>query len=162
MASRHLVSRFLLTQGKRQYSSLQSSKLSLLSSLNSPITRTSLRFVQDDPIFHVEKPYHFSGPLEFAEESRRSNLSLKPQEVLVTDLRGHFNLATIDNNGFQLEYYRSKFLESLQQSKGLQSYMNETVSHIKELFDAQMVVCFDYRVRNATTLNTEISLSVIV
>ena len=115
-----------------------------------PVTNTSLRFFQDDDKFQSEKPYHFSGPLEAHEESRRTNLLLELREnIPIKDLRKCPSTPRLHRQGFQFESHPSRFTDALHEHKVLQSYMEDVAQLVKTLEKAHAVVCYDYRVRSA-------------
>ncbi|ERF72759.1 hypothetical protein EPUS_04812 [Endocarpon pusillum Z07020] len=117
-----------------------------------PVTTPSLRFFQDDEKFQSEKPYHFSGPLEAHEESRRTNLVLATREnVPIRDIRECVSRPRLHNHGFQFEHFPSSFMDGLHESNVFKSYIEEVAHFVKNMEKAEAVICYDYRFRKSTS-----------
>lgn len=130
----------------------EQSNMSLQDVPDLPITTSSLRFFQDDEKFQSEKPYHFSGPLEAHEESRRTNLVLATREnVPIRDIRECVSRPRLHKHGFQFEHFPTRFMDGLHESNVLKSYIEEVAHFVKNMEKAEAVICYDYRVRGALT-----------
>jgi hypothetical protein len=112
-----------------------------------PATLARFRFIKDSPLYQSEKPYHFSGPLDSTEESLRTNLTFEWHcNIPVKDIRKHATKVKLDVHGFQVLEHTSKFLDCVQETIALEAYMNESIDLLKAELNADVVICFDYRV----------------
>jgi hypothetical protein len=120
-----------------------------LPSRDLPETRSSLSYIKFSPKYETEKPYYYSGPLEPGEEGLRSNVEYETHDhIPICNLRGQEQHLSVEENGFELKclpfHADSNALKEGREE--LEAYINALSSWMKERFDAEIVLCYDYRV----------------
>ncbi|KAI9817881.1 MAG: hypothetical protein M1827_001000 [Pycnora praestabilis] len=94
-----------------------------------PHIQASLDFLADIPLYDYEKPYLALLPPQegFDPDSERTdNLEWETHsDITITDIRGNFNLYTIEECGFQVVHHASRDLD-LQSTDSLNAYKKET------------------------------------
>jgi hypothetical protein len=115
-----------------------------------PHARSCLEFVLDSPSYREEEPYEVLGYLPPEQEGLRSNMKWEPHDVLVYDLRKQFDTLSIDKNGFEFVSRPDLTVPDLTTEKGLEEYLLRGVDFIKERFNSEDVVLWNYNVRHAS------------
>lgn len=115
-----------------------------------PVVKTSLRFIRIEERHKIEKPFYFSGTLGREEEHLRSNYELEANDDISSfDLRNHEYLLKLEDNGFELQALPFDFnTHTLKGStEGVDGYISALSEWATQRFDAEAVLCYDYRVR---------------
>jgi hypothetical protein len=109
----------------------------------------SLFFIKDLALYDTEKPYQYGGPLEPSQEHLRTNIKVETvQRVPVHDLRQlSLTKFTLTQNSFQIMNQPSRYADRLKTEDVLQQYLEETTNLLKELLRAELVVCYNFKVR---------------
>ena len=128
------------------YSSF-SPKMAELTRLSVSSTLCSFQYLSKLEVYVDVKPYFFSGPLKSEHESMRTNLHYTEHEgIPVRDVRGSEDELNIDMHGFCSVRRESSIDLSEPDDTATVAYIRETCETIRELFNAEHVVCYDYRV----------------
>lgn len=123
------------------------------------VTRTTtgkISFLKQDPLYSQEKPYLVLLPpsqdVEIDRSIPRSNLLYEYHLVEIGDVRGHAEKYQIEECGFQY-FQHTTAVNSLPGLHGdgptredIDTYKDETEAVLKDLFQAEHVVCYDLRV----------------
>ena len=128
---------------------MRSAKSDGLSSLANtlPATAASFKYIRDSAAFQTEKPYFYQGPLEPSQEKFRTNIDFETYHVPVRDLRDIIPSLSLDLHGLQVLHRPSSFTSSLDTEEGLHNYLNETNDMIRRILQADIVICYDVKVR---------------
>jgi hypothetical protein len=111
--------------------------------------KADLSFLADLPKYETEKPYSILAsinapkPDDFPEGG--SNVDFDKLTVPIHDLRGSEDDFTIVKNGFQVVPHVSK-AEWARSWEGIASYKRETEAILTRMYNAEFVLCWDYRV----------------
>lgn len=119
-------------------------------------TTGKISFLKHDPLYSREKPYLvLLPPSQDAEIDRsipRSNLQYESHLVDIGDVRGHIDQYPIEECGFQYIQHKTG-VNSLLGLHGdgptredVDTYTVETEAVLKDFFQAEHVVCYDFRV----------------
>jgi hypothetical protein len=121
-------------------------KLSDLKDL--PSTSCTLSFIKAEKYESI-KPYFFSGPLPPDQETLRTNLEYtRRDDVSMLDLRGLEHVLDIQQHGFQFLKRPTAISTEKSEDEFIKSYMEETTLILKDQLNADIVLCYDYRVRS--------------
>ncbi len=126
----------------------ESSRLSSLDDLQE--SRASLFFIKDLDLYESEKPYRWAGPLTASQEHMRSNIVIEGREnIPVRDIRSKVEsgFLSLDQDGFQILSHRSKHTSFLNNGDNLMQYLQETADILKRILAAELVVCYNFKVR---------------
>ena len=113
-----------------------------------PSIRASLEFLADLSLYQHQKPFLVLLPANrnHAIEKRLDNLEWEThQDLLLVDIREHWNTLRLEECGFQAIYHKSLSLE-LDTAHALASYRAETETLLQKRFPSSFVKCYDLKV----------------
>ncbi|KAL8950294.1 MAG: hypothetical protein Q9222_003660 [Ikaeria aurantiellina] len=134
-----------------------------------PSVYATIEYLADIPLYHHEKPYLVlaSAQKELVADLRTNNLEWETHEnILLTDIREHWQSITIDRYGFQVVNHNSGFLD-FDTLPSLHKYQRETEELLRQQFPSSYVVCYDLknvnelRLRSKLRKNTDFQRSTI-
>jgi hypothetical protein len=115
-----------------------------------PDVESELHFLADIPRYKEEKPYNVilaaEAPLPTESELPLSNIEPEPHPVFIKDFRDHVQDMTVREHGFQLIGHTTKAGFD-RNWETIAAYRAETEAMLKKSFDADFVLCWDYKVR---------------
>jgi hypothetical protein len=116
--------------------------------------RASFSFFKHESKFESEKPYYVSGDLPEHLSAVRSNYGYEIcSNIPVEDIRDHEGDFRLEDYGFQVFRLPDHFkINQLEQEDRRLGYLDDLVSYITTLLAAEVVVCYDYRVRVPSSL----------
>ena len=107
----------------------------------------SFLFLSDLLLYQTTKPYFYSGELKPEHECQRTNLVYTEHDgIQVRDLRGFQHKLDLGFHGFCFLSCQSKVDLSIPNETTTLAYLRETCATIKDLLEAEKVVCYDYKV----------------
>jgi len=115
-----------------------------------PDIESELHFLADIPRYKEEKPYNVilaaETPLPTDSELPLSNIEPEARPVFIKDFRDHVQDMTVREHGFQLIHHTTKagFDRTLET---IATYRAETEAMLREAFDADFILCWDYKAR---------------
>ena len=121
-----------------------------------PAVRASLEFLADIPLYEYEKPYLVLLPAHDGSlaDTRMDNLEWETHgNMLLRDIREHWNSLTIERCGFQAIVHQSAFLH-FDSISNLDAYRKETESLLRKRFRSSHVVCYDLKVPSCYRANS--------
>lgn len=108
-----------------------------------PSRTTSLvQFFKAKPGHELEKPYALRVPVS-GESQLQSNFEGAWSQIMLTDVRDHEDLFSLDHDGFAWFRHACQ-VDVLDPSFEIHQYMREMSSFLCELFNAQEVFIYDY------------------
>jgi hypothetical protein len=106
----------------------------------------SLKFLERLPKYEHEKPFFASVAAEVGfQEDIHTNLNLKEIGVPITDIRPKIQTFKLQDCGFEVIPHESTNLD-FQTEQDTIAYTKETAAWLKRHFDAEHVVCWDFKV----------------
>ncbi|KAK6540581.1 hypothetical protein TWF694_009371 [Orbilia ellipsospora] len=122
--------------------SLHSTSPAPISKYNPFRTTSTIQFFQDREGSEHEKPYACRVPVT-SHSALQSNFHGKWQQIMLTDVRGHEDLFTLDKDGF--EWFQHKTERTVADGDlDVLVYMKEMARVIKERYKGSDVYIFDY------------------
>lgn len=110
-------------------------------------TKCELMFI-DGRRYRTVKPYYISRALEGLDDDMRTNLAYDcRRDVVAHDLRGLQDRLTLAEHGIKCFSYAEPLPLSLTDHDNLEQYMETIAETLKNELDAELVLCYDYRVR---------------
>ena len=113
-----------------------------------PPVHARLEYLADIPLYQYEKPYLVLLPAheEPVAGTRMDNLEWETHDnVILRDIREHWNSVTIERCGFQAIHHKSAFMR-FDSIPILDAYRGETESLLRKRFRSSHVVCYDLKV----------------
>ncbi|KAI9645370.1 hypothetical protein NHQ30_006107 [Ciborinia camelliae] len=108
-----------------------------------PFRTTSIvQFFKQNPGHEKEKPYACRVPVS-SESRLQSNFEGNWSQIMLTDVRGHEDLFTLDVDGFEWLQHISK-INVLESSFDVHLYMQEMSEFFRGQFHSQKVFIYDY------------------
>jgi hypothetical protein len=127
-------------------------------SLFQPFRTTSLvQFFKETPGHAEEKPYAFRVPVS-AESQLQSNFEGAWSQIMLTDVRGHEDLFSLDKDGFEWLDHSCR-VEVLTPSFDVHSYMQEMSDFLCQHLHAQEVFIYDYVRRSPNPIDRKAGFS---
>ena len=113
-----------------------------------PEKRISLKFLQNNPLFRVEKPFSIMLPSPLPNNAPKTNQEWEVHDVPIYDVRDHKSEFTMEKNCFTWIDEPSKALQiiDLDPEAFMGLYIQETVEFLEKTFQPDRIVCYDYRV----------------
>ena len=113
----------------------------------------SMSAIEDLPLYDIEKPFELWYPAE--PQFPRTNCKFVDHtNVPVKDARTSLDGLTLDTAGFQFVHHKSQSLPKAGHGgihggdAGLEAYLNETITLVRDHLEAETVLCYDWRVSN--------------
>ena len=103
-------------------------------------------FTKDRDIFANEQPYEVVGNLPPEQEEFRANTEYESCDIPVFDLRQEFDSLSLDVHGF--EYLKRPDLDGfdIRSENGMRDYLRAVVRFLKEHFQTDDVLVYNYNV----------------
>ncbi|CAN9197481.1 unnamed protein product [Alternaria alternata] len=105
-------------------------------------TTSIIQFYKERPGREAEKPYACRVPVSSASQSQ-SNFDGEWSQVVLTDVRGHEDLFTLDQDGFEWLQHKSG-IDVLSASFDVHAYMQEAKHMLRQTYNCKEVFIFDY------------------
>lgn len=113
-----------------------------------PTQKVTFKFLARDDRYRYEKPYRIMYPGPLPNDAPRSNLAWEVRDdILVRDVRGHEAEFKIDEVGFCWIHSPTKAENADDHDQTMKVHIEETIQLVREVFNPDRVVCYDYRVR---------------
>lgn len=120
---------------------------------NSPVTLADFSYIQKSHLYDVEKPYYYSGPLPEDQEHLRTNIGFTTHTDIPTyDIRGREGMTNLDTHGFEFRVVPTATNISepvVREDEIAGAYMEEVAAWLKDKTAAELVLCYNCRVRYA-------------
>ena len=110
---------------------------------SSQVTSTVLYLERTD-LWEEEKPYYIHG--HRPDNVPRDNYKISEHEVLFVNSRGHEDEFKIESSGFEWARLHQPSEEKLDTPLSIERYMKEISEFIKQYFDAEDVLPYEYQV----------------
>ncbi|KAI0379251.1 hypothetical protein F5Y04DRAFT_290464 [Hypomontagnella monticulosa] len=124
-------------------------------SFNLPTVEAKVEFIRDLPLYQSEKPYYVAGPLDPADEHLRTNARFEKKYVKFHDLRGHENMFSLKQHGFEFIVNSDASTGTLHNltEHNVEAYARDTVQLLKGLFGTDHCWCYSYKFRSSADFN---------
>ena len=111
--------------------------------------KASLKFLQWQPLYNVERPFQiFINIPEHVKDRRTTNLVFEDRQVMVKDIRGCADDYTLDEHGFMYRHHETGRINFEDRTTVENQYLPEVESLLRcEVPGVDRVFFFDWRVR---------------
>ncbi|KAK3377121.1 hypothetical protein B0T24DRAFT_648779 [Lasiosphaeria ovina] len=111
----------------------------------------SIFYMKPDPLYNVEKPYFMNIPLDptWVPKLKQTNVAYTRKTVAITDIRGHEDVFTLDQSGFELGTLRTglSYDDFAKTDTIVSRFYDEVKVFLKQYTGAAEVLPFDFQVR---------------
>ncbi|KAK6213365.1 hypothetical protein QIS74_09367 [Colletotrichum tabaci] len=111
---------------------------------------TKIDFLADLPLYYDEKPYYLhasDSAGDYLDQIKITNVRWDTQPVVVHSMRDNTDIS-LENNGFAYVRSESKYLPYAGMGlETVQDYRRESEDLLRSMFDAELVRCYDFKVR---------------
>lgn len=111
---------------------------------------SSLEFLADLPMYKNEKPYQIFPHINSgwkAEDPALKNMEWQSHNVRIHDMRGVPELG-LEKSAFEVVEHVSASVAAWNPDK-ISAYLQETETLLKSFFGAEVIICYDYTVKQS-------------